>query len=267
MYRHNPETNMYSEMCLILGNTYKIDSTWLYWPGRIWTIRNWRWLKKQIQDLVGLPDWRAGAVWNQDTSWLSAFLWQYKSEFIFWGNSLPPLVCPDLTFALLSTLVWSSALFRFHSLISSFFTPVFWSVLFLISFSSCFQFFLFILHSLLLYISPASHLLLFSNLSPSSPLSYCPHLPSPLLSGLEINPQSDNLQLNRQLIPLKAMLRRGGECLHGLQQMRCTSGKLISRPNSQMLQILSIFPPLPISSYFSPPRSLAWFPSEEFFTN
>lgn len=137
----------------------------------------------------------------------------------------------------------------------------------LLSFSSCFQFFLFILHSLLLYISPASHLLLFSNLSPSSPLSYCPHLPSPLLSGLEINPQSDNLQLNRQLIPLKAMLRRGGECLHGLQQMRCTSGKLISRPNSQMLQILSIFPPLSISSYFSPPRSLAWFPSEEFFTN
>lgn len=100
---------------------------------RGWTVRNWRRLKKQIQDLVGLPDWRAGAVWNQDTSWLSAFLWQYKSEFIFWGNSLPPLVCPHLTFALLSTLVWSSALFRFHSLISSFFTPVFWSVLFFLS--------------------------------------------------------------------------------------------------------------------------------------
>lgn len=52
MYRHNPETNMYCEMCLILGNTYKIDSTWLYWPGRIWTIRNWRRLKNRSRILL-----------------------------------------------------------------------------------------------------------------------------------------------------------------------------------------------------------------------
>lgn len=52
MYRHNPETNVYSEMCLILGNTYKIDCTWLYWPGRIWTVRNWRRLKNRSRILL-----------------------------------------------------------------------------------------------------------------------------------------------------------------------------------------------------------------------
>lgn len=45
------------------------------------------------------------------------------------------------------------------------------------------------------------------------------------------------------------MLRRGGECLHGLQQMRCTTGKLISRSNSQMLQIPPAFVSLHFSSY------------------
>lgn len=167
------------------------------------------------------------------------------------------------------------SLFNFSPTLYSSFDPL---VLLLPSaLFSIFSYFVFSLHSYLFSIlsitSPSPHICSSSTffLSPFFLLYHCPHLPIPLLSGQEINPQSDNLQLNRQLIPLKAMLRRGGECLHGLQQMCCTTGKLISRPNSQMLQIL---PPNPPSTFqviylfflrFSLFRSVAWFPSKEFF--